>query len=829
MKFRLSALLLLYPCVCVSPQAIGSPPEYLSQLAMTGTWEPKPPRTTLSPPPANPFSLDSTRKESRWELLSDRLRFTNYPHQFYEYEIVRKEPLPDGDWTIDFWTLQYDISGHEFTFFIGRRDSPNGSLELLVDADIKDAVVNVSVDYDRRQVSHGSGSGPYGAGCVHWVRIVYSRQNKRMGVFLNGHRIPWEGRDISISSGPIGFRMPSRQNDYILDIVSFQVSSIAEFPDQSLPGMAFSGWQTEPKADGLRSIPDLPSRPDSYAKPDPSDMSNAYALAGMVLFEKALTKRIGSALWTRITGFVQASLDTNRNAASVLLPIAIACASDEQRSEAQAWVQEFFDMRHLDWPKYKVTGDSVFLQRAALLDPQSAAMMAMDGYPSLALTRSLQAELRNTAPGEALAITIAAMSRDAGNPKAAAWMLPDLLAVSPNYANLTMEYLRTHAGDKPSQGGETDVGLSFAAYRLAPVDLPKSLEFTRLIRKPSVKAETLQYIAQELPGTHPDLDKEIEASFKDAIAQWQPKNPDDTPVSEMFNLAKWYQSRGRTPEAIATIEDAAQRTNSLSDERFQCELELARVIKASKQPEAEIWWKKAESSAIGRDKDASECVAGIYISAVSLMVMDLVKEDRIDEALALLDRMNPELTMNRARCLSAIIQHLSRSDLPRSLALMKDMPPGALCYSTVARVAPELAKTDLNAALALIAPLPAEQRIDAAVLISDAVGAEHLIRIYATVASEPPKDKFARAKLAALTAKLPLKALVECEPYLRNDADSFANLLLNSVAVEVGLSKDPLWKAFSRAESTEDAIIPWGPDTLHYALQQLRLNAAQVR
>ncbi|NIM66608.1 MAG: hypothetical protein GTO55_00340 [Armatimonadetes bacterium] len=315
--------------------------------------------------------------------------------------------------------------------------------------------------------------------------------------------------------------------------------------------------------------------------------------------------------------------------------------------------------------------------------------------------------------------------------------------------------------------------------------------------------------------------------MKEAIERWHSTKPNDTPVSEMVRLAQWYQSRGRTDDAISTLKEAVERSNSLSDERFRCELDIARLMKEHKMPGAEIWWKKAESSAIGRDQGAYEAGPSfLYISAVSLMVMDLVREDRIDDALVLLERMNPDLADNRTRCLSAIVQHLSSSDLPRALTLLKEMPSCRMRDSTVVKVAPKLAMQDLDTALELVEMIPAGYRAKAALAIAEVVplgksrALDEICQQAVTTHIQPEEaPRGVRSELIELLSRLPVTLLLALEPSFKHDKELYAEMLMKAAAARIGLTDDPLWQEFTAATKPLDGRVPWGVSSLRYAVQ----------
>lgn len=803
--------------VCVLLWASGlnaDSPGYLKQLSISGSWQPQGGGVGV------------------WQQEKGRLRLTIPPKSTQAYEIRRAEPPPDGDWTAHFWCYQPDGFTHtNVTFFVGDAKSPDSALELTFKAEAARAEVNLRVG----KTSQGTSYLDSGVGVIQWVRIAYSPKQKRVAASINGQTVPCRADNVTLPRASWGLRV-QRQHPFPppvrVVIASFQVERKAQLDDTSRQGQAFQGWQTM----GRNLLPpNVNQRLQAlYKTPGLSEKGRMHTLAAMLLSERASQRRASEASWKEVGSLFDRRGTPDAAAASVLLPIAIACADAKQRTQARTWVQKHFET--LPVALRGIFDGGATIKRSALLDPARAVDAAQQKTLSHSEALPIAESLVRTAPDRALALYchLLAHSGNSGwDTGALAWLLPELRAAAPNYATLAMEYLREFSRKTDSLNrSEPDRTLSFAAYRLARVDAPAASDFLNQIRNPEVRADTLELMMDSLaPLRQEKAARLIEVSLKQSVAAWKPTKSNDSPVPQLVRLAQWQASAGRKADAQATLNQAKQKVGQLPGTKFRDIFAIAKLMRDLQRPEAATWWKKAQAAATALDqaRKGPDQSGGISIAATTLVVRELVKDNKIEDALAMTQKLNRELlSMNYVMCMEQIVPAIGRADFPRALKLLKQMPEGSPRNGTVSRLAAVVAPRNFSAAVSLLDEVPPSARVNVALSIGRVVpieSSEKLLKIVgealSTHLSQPRRGVefgMARFRLREQLSRLPLSTLLALEPYFKSNRETFAQYLWVAVGRACGLQNDPLWQRLAEQAEPKGEPIPWGSDRLRYAV-----------
>jgi len=267
----------------------------------------------------------------------------------------------------------------------------------------------------------------------------------------------------------------------------------------------------------------------------------------------------------------------------------------------------------------------------------------------------------------------------------------------------------------------------------------------------------------------------------------------------------------------------------LPSSAFRDERELAGLMNKLHLPDADAWFKKSTDDAVQLDKDADgETGAGFVVSSTFLVVGDMIKIGKLDDALEITRKLDAtKFSMNRTMCMSAIVGRLLQSDLPRALKLMEEMPDSRGKNSLTAKAAAVVAKKDLPAAMLMIESLPAGSQADAASRIAQAaqtVDFKSLTQLFQNIAAARVKSMGTRRSSIGSYAsddifdRLPLAITLTLAPQFDATPDIYAQHLLASVVIACGLSEDPIWRRYMLTPTDQDARIPWGSDSLHSAL-----------
>jgi hypothetical protein len=298
----------------------------------------------------------------------------------------------------------------------------------------------------------------------------------------------------------------------------------------------------------------LPPLEALYRDPNLSPSGRGYALAATLVLDQAGGK--DQTARRQDLAAIVAALGGDGDAGVTVLPLLVATVGPNSPllpSLKEAQQAQFMALAgRLREGRYRQEA----LEQAALLDPAQTAVLAAE-HSYLPLARALAPDLAETEPGLGLSLYLGLVANNGnGMLPVLAWNLPELRRLAPNYAALTIEYLRAlAAAPAPAYPrDEPDRSLSFAAYRLAGEAPDEAMELVRLIKAPAVAAETYQYVADTLAGSAGgQLDATIEGLLKQAVDQFQPSKRHPAPTAELLRLARWYAGKGRKQDAVATV------------------------------------------------------------------------------------------------------------------------------------------------------------------------------------------------------------------------------------------------------------------------------------
>jgi hypothetical protein len=445
----------------------------------------------------------------------------------------------------------------------------------------------------------------------------------------------------------------------------------------------------------------------------------------------------------------------------------------------------------------------------------------------------------------ALAILCRALGEE-DNSQSLAWMLPELQQASPRYAAFSADYLRT-LGSGNGLSGALDASvpegwLSKAAFRLSTVDLESAMEMWQQIKKPALRAETITAITDQVldppsssrgSGAKPvdkalaaRLDALVEEAMKAEIAAWKPSKRNDSDVPERVRLALWRAKRGRKAPALQSLKSAEGRLGKLPATAFRDTWTIARAYRDLEAPQAAAWLDKSIAAAIERDSGTVKPDGdGMYIAASTLVARELVRLQRLDEALGLAKRLEESgLDSNASIVTGFVVGALGRSGSPEHLERLRKMLPGlegAPRTLALSALAEDKARTDLAGAFKMLGELDGDARIRAtlrlasktpdlnAPLVRDVVqqlvaahlNAWHTARNYSTQES-----------VLGLLDRLSASQMASLAPAFEGEPSEFAWQMLQAVARDKGLSDDPLWQRMRDAKPF--GSIPWAPTML---------------
>jgi len=315
--------------------------------------------------------------------------------------------------------------------------------------------------------------------------------------------------------------------------------------------------------------------------------------------------------------------------------------------------------------------------------------------------------------------------------------------------------------------------------------------------------------------------KATEGELKAAVAAWQPTQRIDSPVPQIVRLARWYHAQDRRAEAAATLGLATSKVNPAPDTLFRDTWAIALAMRDLKLPDSATWWSNAIAAAVNRDKAQSEPDqrgASAYLAATTLVVFELVKDGKLDDALAMTKQLDPELmAMNFGLNVSRIANAMAVTNFARAIEIAELLPPGQRRSRLLGSLAVGRAPKDLKAALASLEELSGEARTDAALALAAIVPFEksdtvrrltgEAIAAHLGQWKSKVRNSNTHSKLQALLADLPLSSLLRLEPHLKNERDWYADQLLANVMRTVGLTNHPLWQRF--IDSSEVGV--WKP------------------
>ncbi len=797
-------------------------PAHLRELKVDGTWHP----------------TADVAAGAGWQVDGGRLRLDAPAGVDGEWAIRRDEPLPDGGWTVDIWCVQYrDPGWAELELTIGDRESEAGFCLLFVEPGWSRGQVRLYAEWPRHQNYSASERLDGAGGPVLWVRLAHDPETGATWIAANGQPVRMRDGQPQIPTGPLGFRVEvgrSPDRDRTLEVAGFTVGSYTEPPSARVPGPAVRGWEIAPDAAGLQGTEGIAARLAALsADAALSGPARAHALAARALLERTQAGAITDGCWGQVAAFLDAA-STDADAALHLLPVlAATCAGTDRADQVAGWTDTVLESAPAA-VRPGASGAERLLRRAGLLDPARAAVASLGRKLTPSLVTKWCDDLRADAPELAFSLWCGQSSeadlkaRQAG----ITWLLPEIRKTAPNYPTLMTDYLRDLGAHNDGPGEEPDRTLSFAAYRLAPIEPETAMDLWRSIAAPEVKATTLDHMADGMAGADAtELDRLIEVSFKRAIADFTPSKRRDSPVHLLLRLADWYVSRERTDEAASVLRDASGKRGQTPQVRFSDAFGICRRMRDLDLPEAEELWPEAVET--GKALDAAytgpEHGGIVYIAATTVIVRELMQRGRLEEALTAAQTLPLHLPMNRSNCFAAIIREVVEDDPARALELLPEVTFDKVRPGLISELAVRLAPTDRAKALELIRELPEmgqkAQRLRIA-RATDEEWTEELARLQAevlahgvrAVANRPDKWSVRNYSLRVLLELGPPE-LDSAADALAEDPEMLAHQLLASVVTWAGLAETDLWRRYDASYGHELWSIPWGVAHLEDAIR----------
>ena len=330
------------------------------------------------------------------------------------YRAILEEPLPEGDWTIDFY-VRFNCSSVNLQL---KGENPNPKQ--------KSPIFIMSLD----------GRGLFQIP-IHWIRVASSPTKEKITIMIDGKQYTKKAaEEAPIPINPAGhislsmskYNYDEREDKEVARVLSFTVSKGADTPMQVL-GPAFYGWTTPFKKKAFAGVKNLESRMDLVFQSATTDMGKSYALAAKMLMEFDESRCVNAKTWGQLSAFVLELMPRDRAALAVVLPIAAACGSALQREQIKAWTDQYFDVRFgTDWQKMHGAGGA---ERALLLDP--IRVTPIGSGISGKTVPYWASVIRKSAPQYALLPIIYSIQSEGWKPEECAWYLPDMLEASPAY------------------------------------------------------------------------------------------------------------------------------------------------------------------------------------------------------------------------------------------------------------------------------------------------------------------------------------------------------------------------------------------------------------
>lgn len=787
-----------------------------------------------------------------WEITPQRLR-ANIPGDKVgrTYTVTALERLPADEWTLNFTTIQnHDWERGEIAFVAGQRNQPGGEFRLEYSIENSRAIVKAS-SYEKNDYhSYAYEYQECCAGSIHQVRMIYQAKTRRCLLVINGQPVRVKDMPASLPTGPVSFNVivgNGYDKPFSVDFTNVSIEHAAAFPEnRPQPGPAFAGWKTLAKPAPAAIPADFGKRMVGiYANPQSSERVRAYVLSAYAIYERATAGQLSDNTLMAINSQcdrVYAQRDTYKTnyGFDLLYPIWIASATDAQRAQAQPKVEQYFGM--LTQPSFRIPDGTAAMRRSLLLDPQRSVAAAIQNDPDFGMYIALLRDWPEMPSEQALGLYMGILSQDTRQLNAYAWLQPEIVRVSPAFGAGIKDYLLELAAHRDTLfTTEGDVPFSLGAYRMAPDDLPAALALAESLINGGVQADVYQTLKGMPVGKRiPDIDTRIEQALKTYIIQWKKLRYEQSPVRRYLRLANWYLEVKRQVDGEAVVakaipliavDDAQTRYGDIRG--------IALFYKAIKHPDADAWQKKMTEAATEADAGtADRSDDWVHISATNGAVATLVKDGKIDDALALIEKLDADmLPENIANCYAIVIYALSKTDMPRALSLLKRVPPVRQKDSIVQGIAPRLtveqarallndaaagpqktailgavvpviAKTNLNEAVTLLKQMPPADRRVALYTIGQTIPLERnadLLQLSAEsftayIAQTKGYSRDSRYSFYQALSGFTPATLMALEPAFATDQEFYVRVMVNATAKACGLSSDPLWLRIANPE-----------------------------
>ena len=758
-------------------------------LAVSGTWKPE---ATHAIPAL------------KWVKRGERMRLTFPKFTSGEFGMTCKEPLPAGDWTADFWFVQYtpycNSSDASITVMLGKVDSPGGPLVISIDPLGSRSNTRVeTVEYIDKRLTLNTGDyagkpgervprskiigGGYinsGGGFIHWLRLVYQAREKHVIAYLNGEELKIDAPNYTPPVTPVIVRaeLPSMLNhDYPLELAGYTVTPEARLLSEGASGRTQQGWSTKPVA---LTVPMTQTMAQAINAPSLTDHGRSCLQIARLLAARGGTPDDRAAAWNDARAFLEPLITKDPASAAPLLVTMLSTASDEQRPMLAPLIKSYETCVNKLMGRGTIAMPRL-VSHLTLIDPVQAYGMVAQRNEMENILPNIFDDLSESNASLALCNICQHFGTDTRPPTRYIQFLPQLRAASPNYYRLVLDNLHEMVHGNFFRTAELEgAKLSFFAWRLAPIDFPTAATLCAGIADPEIRQDTWQGITEALGGQPASgADDQIEAMLLEDIAQFAPTKG-ASPGRVMMRLARWYESKGRHGEAMRVLEQVKKHLAATPQTAFADTCAIYSFLREIKSPDAAGWLTKATAMVPKNEDDLEEGnIDWQQAGDAPALLGDLARGGRVDDALAIAERLKfrADDTLYTEAIMS-VVSTLADTDLPRALTVLRkntDARGWQLSIANLAKrlaardanaaltalkgtndpdlqasltdeLAPALAKTDPKTALALIMKLPVARRATVLIAICSGLPAEN-------PAFTTPCGEAGKARLADLHAK----------------------------------------------------------------------------
>ena len=469
--------------------------------------------------------------------------------------IASDEILPDSDWTIDMWLYSPSnnpLSALNLEFGTEKID-PNFTT-IKIKMDVSRCIIYAN-QYQAlkpgksRRIASAVSENAAGGGPICWVRIINHKEEKQLSIYTNGQHMD----SLKYVRTPIApITLSISEPNTIFKVIDFKIVNKA-LPEANPKGPAFDGWSVKLNSSQIKDK-SIQIFINDRLKAATTNSEKSYLLASKVLLEYGVNKKISNDTWNQISDFCNSLIGVDHRPIARVLPIAVKCASNEQKEIAWTWVEKMFMIPRYTWRDMKCY-DGTFSKLLLLnltdsTDLNVSSQHLVDQWTKWMMKNNKEYSILP------IAFTIGLYS---DKMRATAWNLPLFAECNENYYKQYLYYFSNDFAkiDFSSLKIEPDATLSFAAYRLAEAKKAEALDVWSKIKDPKIRAETLVFMIKANPTlkSSPSLLLEAENSLIKQRLEWKPTGRGSRLIDTMSALAEFYLGIGSLDMAKTAIKD----------------------------------------------------------------------------------------------------------------------------------------------------------------------------------------------------------------------------------------------------------------------------------